>query len=169
MDQNSVSENSNNSVPTLRPFISSFAPARNLGDYKGYATQIKVTPSSEIQQLINYYPDLDSLTNNISIKFGLSPNIPTIFDQIDFDKYQVSPNTAMIDLNVRLGNAFLRNITKKAVNVRYGVQMFDSTMLKSIDISVMQINQVLMVILQLLASYGVIQRYGKHIVEDRSN
>lgn len=109
------------------------------------------------------------MTKNLSIKFGLSPNIPTIFDQIDFDKYQVSPNTAMIDLNVRLGNAFLRNITKKAVNVRYGVQMFDSTMLKSIDISVMQINQVLMVILQLLASYGVIQRYGKHIVEDRSN
>ena len=26
-----------------------------------------------------------------------------------------------------------------------------------------------MVILQLLASYGVLYRYGKHIVEDRSN
>lgn len=64
--------------------------------------------------------------------------MPTIFDQIDFDKYQVSPNTAMIDLNVRLGNAFLRNVSKSApVNIRYGTQMFESTMLKSIDISVM--------------------------------
>lgn len=76
----------------------------------------------------------------------------------------------MIDINARLGNAFLRNITdSQDINIRYGVQMFDSKLLKSIDISAMQINQVLMVILQLLASYGVIQRYGKHIVEDRSN
>lgn len=36
MDQRPVPEHDDNSVPTLYPFISSFAPARNLGDYKGY-------------------------------------------------------------------------------------------------------------------------------------
>ena len=92
------------------------------------------------------------------IYFRHSPEVPTAFQKLDFDKYQISPNTAMMDLNARLGNAYLRNITKQPVNIRYGVQMFNGTMLKSIDISMMQISQILMVILQLIASYGVLYR-----------
>lgn len=45
MDYNPVPERGEDSVPTLRPFISSFAPARNLGDYKGYTAQLPIQPS----------------------------------------------------------------------------------------------------------------------------
>ena len=105
----------------------------------------------------------------LDLRLAPTPD-PDVFPELDIYKYlSFSGETAIMDLQARLANAYLRQKTRENINFRFGSAMFRHTSISSLNVLTAQMAIVLSITLLSIATLSTINFIGLHFVTDRQS
>lgn len=172
----SLDKYGNGEKDVFKPFISGFMPPRlTYVFYAPYQIQVawvKTERFKDFEQLLRDQMgfDDDTLENVFSHfqAYSLAPTKdPSVLASFMLESATVSPQTSLIDLNVRLANLILKQKVGTDANFRVGVQMFRHKQVNVISAASGASAMMITTIFMAAASFYSMLKYGFHVVQDR--
>ncbi|CAL5998375.1 ABC_transporter family protein [Hexamita inflata] len=160
------------------PMISSFLPARGIFSfYYNYQIQMIWIKSTAYK---NYMNQLTQLTNKTEDQFDfifssvnqiqmVPSKLMSVITSFVFEMGYVTPQSGIIDINVRLANAIMRQELQKDINMRVGLQMYEYQPFSVLDAASETSQLTMTTIFVSIATFIGMIKFGNHIVLDRQS
>lgn len=160
----------------FRPFISGFMPPRlTYVFYAPYQIQVAWVKTARFKDFEQVLRDELGFTDNVLENvfshfqaYSLAPTKdPSVLASFMLESATVSPQTSLIDMNVRLANLILKQKVGTDANFRVGVQMFRHKQVNVISAASGASAMMITTIFMAAASFYCMLKYGFHVVQDR--